>query len=98
MPKIKLKKPETKMVVKYENSIKNPANALNVNEVRNNRYGAVDAPKESLIRKVFPKKVNQEEYNKFYDVKEDSAVVSKKKIDMPTASKRVIAAFSIKKK
>lgn len=76
MPKIKLKK--TKTVVKYENSIKNPANRLNVNEVRVQRDTPVDAPKTSLFRKAFPKKVNQEEYNKFYGVKADSVVTRKK--------------------
>lgn len=78
MQKIKLKKPATKMVVKYENSIKNPANRLNVNEVRVQRDTPVDAPKTSLLRKVFPKKVSQEEYNKFWDVKADSSVTRKK--------------------
>lgn len=78
MPKIKLKKPATKMVVKYENSIKNPANRLNVNEVRVNRDTPVDAPKTSLLRKVLPKKVSQEEYNKFWNVKADSLVTRKK--------------------
>lgn len=67
------------MVVKYENSIKNPSNRLNVNEVRVNRDTPVDAPKTSLFRKAFPKKVNQEEYNKFWDVKADSLVTRKNK-------------------
>ncbi len=67
------------MVVKYENSIKNPANRLNVNEVRVNRDTPVDAPKTSLLRKVFPKKVGQEEYNKFWNVNADSLVTRKNK-------------------
>jgi hypothetical protein len=60
-------------IVKWENSIKNPANRLNVNEVRNNRDTPVDAPRKytnpSLFRKIFPEKVKQAEYNKFYDIK-----------------------------
>lgn len=80
--KPKIKRPDTPLaetpVVRWENNIKNPANRLNVNEVRNNRDTPVDAPKTSLVRKVFPKKVNQEEYNKFWDVKADS-IPSRKK-------------------
>lgn len=76
IPKKKVKREDTPLasspVVKWENNIKNPSNALNVNEVRNNRYNAIDAPKQSIIRKIFPKKVNQDEYNKFWDVKADS--------------------------
>lgn len=55
-------------VVKWEDDIKNPKNRLAVNEVRNNRYGAVDAKMPGIIGKIFPKKVTQEEYNKFWDV------------------------------
>jgi len=81
IPKKKVKRGDTPLaaspVVKWENNIKNPSNILNVNEVRNNRYNAIDAPKESVIRKIFPKKVKQDEYNKFWDVKADS-IPSKK--------------------
>ena len=81
-PKKKIKREDTPLastpVVKWENNIKNPANRLSVNEVRNNRDTPVDAPKTSLIRKVLPKKVSQEEYNKFWDVKADS-IPSRKK-------------------
>jgi len=85
-PKKKIKRDDTPLaptpIVKWENNIKNPANRLNVNEVMNNRDTPVDAPKKftnpSLIRKVFPKKVSQEEYNKFWDVKADS-IPSRKK-------------------
>jgi hypothetical protein len=83
MAKVKLKNAATKQVVKYENSIKNPANRLNVNEVMNNRDTPADAPKKftnpSFIRRVLPKKVTQEEYNKFWDVKADSTVYTKKR-------------------
>lgn len=73
----KVKRPDKPLadtpVVKWENNIKNPANRLNVNEVRNNRDTPVDAPKKftkpNLFRRIFPEKVSQEEYNKFYDIK-----------------------------
>jgi hypothetical protein len=79
--KKKIKRGDTPLaptpVVRWENNIKNPANRLNVNEVYNNRDTPVDAPKETLFRKMFPKKVSQGEYNKFWDVKADS-IPSKK--------------------
>jgi hypothetical protein len=77
----KTKRPDTPLaptpMVKWENNIKNPANALSVNDVRINRDTPVDAPKQTLFRKMFPKKVSQEEYNKFYDIKPDSLIIKK---------------------
>ena len=81
IPKKKIKRADTPLapspVVRWENSIKNPANRLNVNEVRNNRDTPVDAKEPSLFRKAFPKKVKQDEYNKFWDVKADSIPTKK---------------------
>jgi hypothetical protein len=67
MNKVKVRK---KKAVKWEDDVKNPANRLAVNDVKINRDTPVDAPKTSIFRAIFPKKVSQEEYNKFYDIKD----------------------------
>jgi hypothetical protein len=87
MAKVKLKKVSQKgnkkmvetKVVSWKDNVKNPKNVLNVNDVRINRDTPLDAKTPSLFRKVFPKKVSQSEYNKFYEITPDSTVYKKKK-------------------